>query len=143
MKIVVTPRSFPGRENEAYRLLEKKGMELTGKTIGIIGLGNIGKEVARMAHGIGMKAIGQDPYVKSKDIFVRKYKIQLLDIKEILAEADVEINKIEDASGDSSTWRAHRQALRDVTEIYKDGEGYWKESVESIDIDAFVFPAKP
>jgi D-3-phosphoglycerate dehydrogenase len=38
-----------------------KGIELYGKTLGIIGLGNIGKEVARRALGLGMKVLAYDP----------------------------------------------------------------------------------
>jgi D-3-phosphoglycerate dehydrogenase len=37
------------------------GIELTGKTLGIIGLGRIGQEVAKRAKGIGMTVIGFDP----------------------------------------------------------------------------------
>ncbi len=42
-----------------------KGVELTGKTIGIIGLGRIGQELGKRALALGMKVIGCDPYVKS------------------------------------------------------------------------------
>jgi D-3-phosphoglycerate dehydrogenase len=38
-----------------------KGIELYGKTLGIIGLGNIGKEVARRALGLGMRVLAFDP----------------------------------------------------------------------------------
>lgn len=41
-----------------------KGLEVTGKTIGVIGLGNIGKEVALRAKGLLMNVIAYDPYVK-------------------------------------------------------------------------------
>jgi D-3-phosphoglycerate dehydrogenase len=40
-----------------------KGDELGGKTLGIAGIGNIGKEVARRALALGMKVIAYDPYV--------------------------------------------------------------------------------
>lgn len=46
---------------------EKKsfeGDELGGKTLGLIGIGNIGLEVARRASALGMKVIAYDPYVK-------------------------------------------------------------------------------
>lgn len=42
-----------------------KGFEVTGKTIGIVGLGNIGRIVAEKAVGLGMKVVGYDPVVKS------------------------------------------------------------------------------
>ncbi len=39
------------------------GMEILGKTLGIIGVGHIGTRVAKMALGLGMKVIAYDPYV--------------------------------------------------------------------------------
>ncbi len=42
--------------------IRKKGIELEGKTLGIIGCGNIGKRVIKMAIGIGFKVIGYDLY---------------------------------------------------------------------------------
>lgn len=40
-----------------------KGSELSGKTLGIIGLGAIGSQLAQAAHALGMKLIGYDPYI--------------------------------------------------------------------------------
>lgn len=45
-----------------------KGTEIGGKTLGILGLGRIGKEVAKRAIALGMKVIGYDPFVKCVDI---------------------------------------------------------------------------
>lgn len=42
-----------------------KGFEATGKTLGVIGLGNIGRIVAEKAIGLGMKVVGYDPVIKS------------------------------------------------------------------------------
>ena len=50
-----------------FKALKKNyggGIELQGKTLGIIGLGRIGREVAKMAYGLGMKVIGHDSFVK-------------------------------------------------------------------------------
>lgn len=79
------------------------------------------------------------------DQSMRESKMQMLRLKReaLLADADIEINKIEDASGDSTAMRAYRQALRDVTETYKKVDGDWKVAVDSIDVDTFEFPAKP
>jgi D-3-phosphoglycerate dehydrogenase len=40
------------------------GIELRGKTLGIIGFGRIGQAVAKMALGLGMKVIAADKYVR-------------------------------------------------------------------------------
>ncbi len=47
-----------------------KGIELYGKTLGVIGLGNIGKEVARRALGLGMKVLAYDPPFAPMEFFV-------------------------------------------------------------------------
>lgn len=48
-----------------------KGIELTGKILGLFGLGNIGSEVAKRAIGLGMKVIAYDPIVKESTLGVR------------------------------------------------------------------------
>lgn len=45
-----------------------KGFELRGKTLGIIGLGNIGKKVAKLSQAFGMNVIGYDPYCLRQEI---------------------------------------------------------------------------
>jgi D-3-phosphoglycerate dehydrogenase / 2-oxoglutarate reductase len=60
-----------------------EGVELTGKTLGIIGLGGIGREVARLAAGIGMRVIGWNRTARE----VRS--VEPVDIDTLLAEADV------------------------------------------------------
>ncbi len=47
-----------------------KGIELTGKTLGLLGFGNIGREVAKRGLGLGMKVIAFDPFVNSTDMNV-------------------------------------------------------------------------
>jgi len=51
-----------------------RGMELTGKTIGIIGGGQIGKEVAKRAKGLCMDVVIYDPYYTDQE-FLEKHKI--------------------------------------------------------------------
>jgi len=64
---------------------EKKlfeGSELGGKTLGLLGIGNIGKEVARRASALGMIVVAYDPYVKAAD------EARLVPLVELLTTAD-------------------------------------------------------
>jgi D-3-phosphoglycerate dehydrogenase len=63
------------------------GMELKRKTIGIMGLGAIGKVVARCAGGFEMNVLAYDPYV-DKD-YCTEHKIGIRTFDEVIAEADV------------------------------------------------------
>ena len=60
-------RSLAGRENIAAEIEAGKknyvGPEIMGKTLGIIGLGNIGSRIANVALDLGMNVIGYDPYM--------------------------------------------------------------------------------
>jgi D-3-phosphoglycerate dehydrogenase / 2-oxoglutarate reductase len=68
---------------------EKKslqGAELKGKTLGILGLGRIGLEVARRARAFGLEIIGSDPFVSSA--VARENGILLVSVDELFAKAD-------------------------------------------------------
>ena len=56
------------------------GLELRGKTIGIIGFGRIGQAVAKLALGIGMKVIAADKYVNEAVIRVDFYNGQFINV---------------------------------------------------------------
>ena len=59
---------------------------LKGQVIGIIGLGRIGREVARKAHGIGLHVLGYDPYLSADTI--TSIGIEPVDLKDLLQRAD-------------------------------------------------------
>jgi D-3-phosphoglycerate dehydrogenase len=59
-----------------------EGDEIGGKVLGLIGIGNIGKEVAKRANALGMTVIAYDPYVKEVT------GIKLVGLDELLAQAD-------------------------------------------------------
>src|SRR5205085_4628687 len=68
---------------------EKKslqGTELRGKTLGIIGLGRIGMEVARRARAFGMDLVGHDPFVSVA--VAKEQGIRLAELEEVYAVAD-------------------------------------------------------
>ena len=62
------------------------GAELHGKTLGIVGLGKIGKEVATRAQAFGMRIIGSDPMVTAEA--AERMGIELVDVDTIIAESD-------------------------------------------------------
>src|ERR1700687_5646557 len=68
---------------------EKKslqGTELRGKTLGIVGLGRVGMEVARRARAFGMEIIAHDPFVSTA--VAKEQGIQLAKLEEVYAAAD-------------------------------------------------------
>ncbi len=63
-----------------------QGSELRGKTLGIVGLGRIGLEVARRALSFGMEVIGYDPFVAP--VVARENSVTLVPIDEIFNASD-------------------------------------------------------
>jgi len=61
-----------------------KGCEVFNKTLGLVGIGRIGKEMAKRAVGLGMKVVAYDPYVKS----VEGLDAKLIGLDELLSESD-------------------------------------------------------
>lgn len=62
------------------------GIELFGKTIGIVGLGKIGAESARIAFGFGMKILGYDKY--EREDLKEKYGVQYVDFETLIKNSD-------------------------------------------------------
>lgn len=68
---------------------EKKslqGTELRGKTLGIVGMGRVGMEVARRARAFGMELIAHDPFVST--VVAKEQGIQMGKLEEVYAAAD-------------------------------------------------------
>ena len=59
-----------------------KGMELRGKTLGLIGLGRIGRLTAELGRAFGMRVLAYDPYVQPSDL------ARLTTLEEVLRESD-------------------------------------------------------
>jgi len=94
----ISNRDMPLEGDIRFNELKKafsQGMELRGKTIGIIGFGSIGKEVAKIAIGLGMNVIAADTEIKEATIelsFFNHQKIQFSiktqPLEVLLKEAD-------------------------------------------------------
>lgn len=63
-----------------------EGVEISGKTLGIIGLGRIGTEVAKRALALGMRVIASDPLVSPE--YAGEIGVALLPMERLLAESD-------------------------------------------------------
>ena len=63
-----------------------EGVELADKTLGIVGLGRIGKLVAQRASAFGMKVVAHDPFVAPER--ARQLNVELLDLVELVRVAD-------------------------------------------------------
>jgi len=77
-------RNMPLDGDSRFKDLKKNyagGSELRGKTIGIIGFGRIGREVAKIALGCGMKVIASDKFVGEADITLDFYDGQKITLK--------------------------------------------------------------
>ncbi len=62
------------------------GIELREKTLGVIGLGQVGSEVARRARGLDMRVVGHDPFVPEER--ARALGVELVDMPQLLRESD-------------------------------------------------------
>jgi phosphoglycerate dehydrogenase-like enzyme len=63
------------------------GQELWRKTLGVIGLGQIGSRVVRIAKGFDMKIIGYDPFIKPE--LYNRIGVESVSLAELLSRADV------------------------------------------------------
>ncbi len=92
-------RQMPVSGNTNFEELKKKyakGVELKGKTLGIIGIGRIGQAVAQIAIGSGMKVVSHDPFIKKADITLDIHgihpkpvlSIETVSLDEVLKQSD-------------------------------------------------------
>lgn len=91
-------RQMPVSGDTQFDALKKKyakGIELKGKTIGIIGFGRIGQAVAKIALGCGMKVLAFDPFIKEATINLEIFgadkiaiKLTTVSLEQLLAESE-------------------------------------------------------
>ncbi len=80
------PQANTVLKSGVWRRADFMGTEVRDKTLGIIGLGNVGSEVARRARGLQMKLIGRDPFISIDH--ARNLQVELVPLKQLLKEAD-------------------------------------------------------
>jgi len=85
LMIAVPTRLVEGHvsmKDRQWRKKELKRTELMGKTLGLIGAGNIGTELARRAIGFGMRVIAFDPLIKGHEL------LDLVTLEELFEESE-------------------------------------------------------
>jgi D-3-phosphoglycerate dehydrogenase len=80
------PQADASMKRGAWEKKKLTGTELRGKTLGLIGLGRIGSEVARLARAFEMEVVAYDPYVPVR--LAREQGVKLVKLDELLASSD-------------------------------------------------------
>lgn len=80
------PRADSGMKQGQWLKKELEGVEVYGKTLGVLGMGRIGTEVARRARAFGMDVLGYDPMLTPEEI--RGRVAEPVDRDELLARSD-------------------------------------------------------
>lgn len=91
-------RQMPLYGNTQFDQLKKnyaKGVELRGKVIGIIGFGRIGREVAKIALGLGMEVLAYDLFPNNPTITLKFHggktldmNVQFVDLEDVISKSD-------------------------------------------------------
>ena len=87
----------------------KPGLEISGKTLGIVGLGNIGRLLAKKAIGLGMNVVASDLYPDR--VFMAEHGIELLDLDALLARSDYVSLHVFGGADNSALINAEKLAL--------------------------------
>lgn len=87
--ILSVARKIPylDQETKTGKWVRSTGIELSGRTVGIIGLGAIGKRLAKCCQGFGMKAAAYDPYIDRR--YCSDNGIEPLPLDELIRTSDV------------------------------------------------------
>ncbi len=80
------PQANAVLKSGVWRRSDFIGNEVRNKTLGIIGLGNVGSEVARRARGLEMKVISYDPFISVDH--ARNLQVEFVPLEQLLKESD-------------------------------------------------------
>jgi len=88
--ILASARNIPQAnavlKSGVWRRSDFLGTEVRDKTLGIIGLGKVGSEVARRARGLEMKLIAYDPFISVE--YANNLQVKLVPLEQLLKESD-------------------------------------------------------
>lgn len=87
----------------------KVGTQLGGKTLGIVGFGNIGKRLARLAVGLGIRVLACDPY--PDEAFAAEWGVTILPLPDLLAQADYVSLHVFGGAGNTALINAEKLAM--------------------------------
>ncbi|HEY8489545.1 MAG TPA: hydroxyacid dehydrogenase, partial [Dehalococcoidia bacterium] len=80
------PQADASLKQGQWNRREYIGVELRGKTLGVLGLGQVGSEVARRGRGLEMRVIAHDPFVPEER--ARVLGVELVSFEELLRQSD-------------------------------------------------------
>jgi len=93
-------RGHRGIKDGKWEKKQLRGRELKGKTLGIVGMGNIGRILAELGAGVKMKVIGYDPFLSAEEIGARG--AQPVSLEELIANSDyisIHVPKTKETAG--------------------------------------------
>lgn len=74
--------------NGAWARQKCMGRELNGRTLGLIGVGDIGQRVALRAKSLGLKVVAYDPFVLKSNILVQDFDVELAALQQVCQMSD-------------------------------------------------------
>ncbi|MDD3677826.1 MAG: phosphoglycerate dehydrogenase [Dehalococcoidales bacterium] len=80
------PQANSSLKSGKWQRADFMGTEVKGKTLGVVGLGNVGSEVARRARGLEMKIIGYDPIIS--DDRASNLQVELVPLAQLIKDSD-------------------------------------------------------
>ncbi|MFC2034912.1 phosphoglycerate dehydrogenase [Chloroflexota bacterium] len=80
------PQANATLKSGVWRRSDFVGTEVRNKTLGIIGLGNVGSEVAKRAQGLEIRIIGYDPFISIDHAY--NLQVELVSLEQLLKESD-------------------------------------------------------
>lgn len=80
------PQADASLRHGAWERSQFVGIEVTGKVLGLLGMGRIGREVARRARGLQMRVLAYDPYVSREH--AERLGVEMCDMETLLTQAD-------------------------------------------------------